>query len=70
VAKAGTRSSGSINQHYNSTLLNGITTPSLYDNFCALKVMPVDAKYGVTYYPSPGKAISCYHFDGAGNLHY
>jgi hypothetical protein len=39
-------------------------------NFTPLKVVPVDAKYGVTYYPAPGKDIGCYQFDGTGNQHY
>ncbi|MEO6546406.1 MAG: hypothetical protein ABIN94_00340 [Ferruginibacter sp.] len=39
-------------------------------NFSALGVVPVDAKYGVSYYPAPGKDIGCYQFDGSGNQHY
>jgi hypothetical protein len=39
-------------------------------NFSAIKVVPVDPKYGVTNYPAPGKDIGCYQFDGTGNQHY
>jgi hypothetical protein len=41
-----------------------------YTNFNPLMAVPVDAKYGVTFYPQPGKDIGCFQFDGSGNLHY
>ena len=41
-----------------------------FTNFKLMKVVPVDPKYGITYYSEPGKDIGCYQFDGSGNLHY
>jgi hypothetical protein len=41
-----------------------------YTNFSGLKLIPVDAKYGITSYSEPGKDLGCFQFDGAGNQHF